>query len=300
MAQNFLGPFLVLAVVLGGSSLTAQVAPQHVPLELTSGLGRRLYALPDDAALIAARKVFSDNPADAKAALALSKAQAARRQYNEAVATDTAALAQVHDASPLSADLYLERGHRELGLRHFAEAQADLEHAVKLNPALVDAYYHLALSHYFQGQFAEAAAILTEGRSLVTTDDLLIDYTAWLYVSLRRAGKEAEAAEALARITPAVKNTEPHLFFYLQLLHFYQGKLTAAQVQPPPPDPPGDLELELSFNTITYGVGNWDLYHRNPGAATKLFRKVVEGEAWNSWGFVGSETGLLRLGQGAK
>jgi hypothetical protein len=116
-----------------------------------------------------------------------------------------------------------------------------------------------------------------------------------MYVSLRRAGDEAKASEVLTRITPAVKNTEPHLFFYLSLLHFYQGKVSEKDVLPPPPAKPGDVEAELSFNTVRYGVGNWHLYHHEMPEAVSLFKEVVQGEAWNSWGFVGSEVELAGM-----
>jgi hypothetical protein len=115
-----------------------------------------------------------------------------------------------------------------------------------------------------------------------------------LYVSLQRAGKEQPAARALARIAPEVKNTEPHLYFYLRLLRFYQGQLTAEAVLPPPPAGPEDVEAELSFNTVSYGVGNWFVYHHDRPRAVSLFKDVVKGEAWNSWGFIGSEVELAR------
>jgi hypothetical protein len=82
------------------------------------------------------------------------------------------------------------------------------------------------------------------------------DCSNWLYVSLRRAGKEQEAAQVLTRITPEVTNTEPHLYFYLRLLRFYQGQLTTEAVLPPPPAGPEDLEGELAFDTVSYGIGN--------------------------------------------
>jgi tetratricopeptide (TPR) repeat protein len=264
--------------------------PERGAFEITSGLGRPLYALPDDAAVTAARKAFAGDPRNPDLALKLSKAEAARRQYKEAVATCTQALT----AAPNNADLYLERGHRELGLREFKPAMTDLQRAAEIDPSKLDSFYHLALSHYFQGEFAEAGEDFKKARDLAKSDDSLIDCTNWLYVSLRRAGKENAAAEALARITPAVKNTEPHLYFYLSLLHFYQGKLTAEQVLPPKPANSADTESELSFDTVSYGVGNWRVYHHDMAGALPLFRNVVTGEAWNAWGFIGSEVELVR------
>ncbi len=277
---------------LFSSTLWAQSAPGgQGALELTSQLGRALYALPDDATVTTARTSLAADPKNPVLVLKLSKAEAGRRQYKEAVATCTEGLA----AAPDNSDLYLERGHRELGLREFKEAQKDLERAVELDPSKLDSHYHLGLAHYFQGQFHEAAIAFDKARALAKSDDSLIDCSNWLYVSLRRAGEETQAAQVLARITPQVKNTEPHLFFYLQLLHFYQGKLTAEAVVPPKPTKPGDTESELSFNTVSYGVGNWKLYHQDVAGAKALFSNVVTGEAWNAWGFVGSETDLVRL-----
>jgi tetratricopeptide (TPR) repeat protein len=259
-------------------------------LELTSGLGRKLYSLPDDENVISARKSLAADPKSVERVLQLSKAEAGRRQYREAVATTTEGLA----FAPKDAGLYLERGHRELGLREFKSAMNDLEQAVRLAPEMLDAHYHLGLAHYFSGEFNEAAASFDRARALAKSNDSLIDCSNWLYVSLRRAGKEQEAAQVLTRITPDVKNTEPHLYFYLQLLRFYQGQLTAEAVLPPPPAGPEDLEGELAFDTVTYGVGNWRVYHHNSSDAVGLFRNVVKGQAWNSWGFIGSELELLR------
>ncbi|HKF51992.1 MAG TPA: hypothetical protein VKB26_06745, partial [Candidatus Acidoferrales bacterium] len=195
--------------------------------------------------------------------------------------------------APKNADLYIERGHRELGLREFRSAERDLAHAGALDPSKLDAFYHLGLAHYFQGQFGAAAEAFGKARALAKNNDSLIDCTNWLYVSLRRAGKTAEAAEALKKIGPDVKNTEPHLLFYLRLERFYQGALTEQQVLPAKPADPNDTEAELSFDTVTYGVGNWRFYNNHDAkGAAELFREVVKGNAWNAWGFVGAETEL--------
>ncbi|MEI9981050.1 MAG: hypothetical protein WDN23_18985 [Edaphobacter sp.] len=285
------GVFLFVAAFGLTMQLFGQTsAGEHGAFEVTSGLGRKLYALPDDQSVIDARKKLAADPKNVALILQLSKAEAGRRQYREAVATSTEGLA----IAPKNADLYLERGHRELGLREFKAALKDLQQASVLAPENLDVFYHLGLAHYFLGEFGEAAGSFTKARDLAKNNDSLIDCSNWLYVSLQRAGKPEEAARALARITPDVKNTEPHLYFYLQLLHFYQGLLTAEAVLPPPPKGPEDIEGELSFNTVSYGVGNWRVYHHDRADATGLFRNVVKGEAWNSWGFIGSEVELVR------
>jgi tetratricopeptide (TPR) repeat protein len=284
--------YLFIATCSLVTQLPSQIGTEngHGALEITSGLGRKLYALPDDKSVIDAHKSLAADPKSVERVLQLSKAEAGRRQYREAVATTTEALA----FAPKNPDLYLERGHRELGLREFKPAMDDLEQATHLAPEMLDAHYHLGLAHYFLGQFDEAAASFERARALAKSSDSVIDCSNWLYVSLRRAGKEQEAAKALTRITPDIKNTEPHLYFYLRLLHFYQGQLTPEAVLPPPPAGPEDLEGELAFDTVSYGVGNWRLYHHNRSEAVGLFRNVVKGEAWNSWGFIGSELELLR------
>jgi tetratricopeptide (TPR) repeat protein len=287
----FMGSFTTLFFVAAfglASNLSSQTGVPGA-LELASGLGRRLYALPDDQGVTVARKRLAADSRNVSPVLELAHAQASRRQYREAVATATAGLA----FAPNNADLYLERGHRELGLREFAPAMKDLEQAARLDPQMLDARYHLGLAHYFLGEFDAAATSFDQARSLAKNNDSLIDCSNWLYVSLRRAGKEQQAEQVLVRITPEIKNTEPHLYFYLRLLRFYQGKLTAEAVLPPPPTGPADLEGELSFDTVSYGVGNWRFYHHDNSGAMELFRNVVKGEAWNSWGFIGSELELL-------
>ena len=287
---------LALATVLAVPFAPSFAADDHTahdgPFEAMSRLGRKLYALPDsDGAISAAKKDLAADPKNGALVLKLSKAQAAKRQYREAIITCTEGL----KTSPKDAQLYLERGHRELGLRDFKAALADLNRAAELDPTLLDAQYHLGMAHYFLGEFDQAAKGFGRGLELAKNNDSVIDCSNWLYVSLRRAGKVEAAAKLLKRITPDVKNTEPHLYFYLQLLHYYQGKISEKDLLPPAPKGPEDIEGELSFNTINYGAGNWHIYTNNdPAKAPEFFSRVVKGSAWNSWGFIGSELELAR------
>ena len=265
---------------------TAQQPPG--PIEATSLLGRKLFALPEDGSIAAARQKLAADPNNVTLVLALSRAQAARRQYREAIATCTAGLRFARE----NADLLLERGHRELGLRQFNEALADLNRAVQINKKNLDEFYHLGLAHYFLRQFPEAATSFRSALALAQNNDSVIDCSNWLYVSLRRADQRDAAAAALARVTPDIQNQEPHLLFYLKLLRFYQGVLTENQILPPKPANPNDIEAELAFDTISYGLGNWHLYNNDTAHARELFQSVVSGDAWNAWGFIGSELAL--------
>lgn len=269
-----------------------QVSNDNGPLETTSLLGRQLYALPDDGAIRAAQAKLSADPKNVALILRVSQAQAAKRQYREAVATCTQGLAVAPDSAPL----LLERGHRELGLRDFSAALKDLQRAVELDPKQLEEYYHLGLAHYFLRQFDAAATSFQRALDLAASPDSVIDCSNWLYASLRRAGKAQQAAAVLTRITPDLKNTEPHLLFYLRLLHFYQGTIPGSEILPAKPTDANDLEGELAFDTTGYGVGNWHLYNGQPERARPLFKSVVTGNAWNSWGFIGSEIELAKRG----
>jgi len=85
------GMFFFMATFSLAAQLPSQLGAEagHGALEITSGLGRKLYALPDDESVIDARKNLAADAKSVERVLQLSKAEAARRQYREAVATST-------------------------------------------------------------------------------------------------------------------------------------------------------------------------------------------------------------------
>jgi tetratricopeptide (TPR) repeat protein len=259
-------------------------------LEVTTKGGREFYSLPDEKGVVAeAQKNLDADPNNIDLLLKLAAAQSVVWKYREAVATCTRAL----KVAPDNAAALLERGHRELGLREFAHARDDLKRAMALDPNKVDVYYHLGLAHYFLGEFAQSAEAFRHAVELAPSTDSRINSSNWLYASLRRANKPREAAEALAAITPEMKNTADHTLFYLNLVRFFQGRLP--EVDAVPPEPPAgntDTEAELRFDTVGYGVGNWYLYNGKPEKARDYFSRVSKGHVWVTWGFIGAETDL--------
>ena len=280
-------------VVLAGVSLAAD----KPALEVTSALGTKFYALPDEKGVVAvAGKSLAADPKNTSLLLKMVRAQVSVWQDREAVATCTRALA----IAPKDVDLLTERGHRELPLRDFKRALADLSRAVALDHRRPDGYYHLGLAHYFLGEFAPAAEAFRHAVDFAPNTDERINSTNWLYASLRRAGKREDAERALAAITLETTNTAPHTLHYLHLIRFFQGRMTEADILPPePPRDGSDTEAELLFDTVAYGIGNWHLYNDEPAKAQEYFRRILEGRVWITWGFIGAEREVIQAGKPA-
>lgn len=256
-------------------------------LEVTSPLGTRFYSIPDDkGAVEAARKALAADPKNPALLLKLAQAHAGAWQDREAVEACTRGLA----LAPNDAGLLTERGHRELPLREFQKARADLSRAVAIDPKNMAGYYHLGLAHYFLGEFAAAADAFRHAVDTAPNTDERINSTNWLYAALRRANQPKEAEQAAAAIGPEMTNKEPHTLHYLNLVRLFQGRMTEAQVTPPePPRDGSDTEAELRFDTVVYGVGNWRLYNGEPAKAREYFQRVLQGKVWITWGFIGAE-----------
>jgi tetratricopeptide (TPR) repeat protein len=278
--------FLSLAMAM------AAAASAQTKLEVTSKLKAKFSSLPDDKGVVAdAQKNLAADPKNPDLLLKLAQAEVSVWEDREAVATLTRALA----ISPRNAALYTARGHREVPLREFKQARADLTRATELDPKNMEAYYHLGLAHYFLGEFAPAADAFRRAVETAPNTDEIINSTNWLYAALRRAGRTAEASKALDAVPADMTNKEPHTRFYLNLVRFFQGRMSESDALPPEPAAGNaDQEVELPFDTVAYGIGNWHLYNGDTAKAHEYFRRVLKGHVWITWGFVGSERELLR------
>ena len=115
---------------------------------------------------------------------------------------------------PTDARLLRHRGHRYLTVRELEMARADLQTAagiIKGQPDEVEPdgqpnargiptstlhsniWYHLALARYLKADYAGAADDWRRARDAVKNADNLVAASHWLYLSLRRAGRDAEA-----------------------------------------------------------------------------------------------------------
>ena len=123
---------------------------------------------------------------------------------------------------PTDARMYRHRGHRYITIRKFDRAIEDYEIAVSLingeedkiepdgapNPAGIpvtsthsNIYYHLGLAYYLKHDFENSLRVYRMGRDLDLNDDNTASTTHWIYMNLRRLGRDEEANAALSRIT---------------------------------------------------------------------------------------------------
>ena len=226
-------------------------------------------------------------------------------RYKESIAIYTDAIAKY----PKDARLYRHRGHRFITLRCFDDAIKDFEKAAKLIKGKPDEiepdgmpnarniptstlqsniWYHLGLAHYLKGDFGSARKAYREAEKVSKNPDMMVATTHWLYMTLRRLGREKEASESLAPITDnleVIENAD-----YYQLIKLYQGKLKPSDLL----SGANQTANTLSNATVGYGVGNWYLYNGRRAEAEYTFRQIVLGIQWASFGHIAAEVELTR------
>ena len=258
-----------------------------------------------EAKLNEARGRFEKNSRSADNAIWLGRRTAYLGRYKESIRIYTQGIEQF----PADARFYRHRGHRLITLRCFDAAIADLEKASKLIAGKPDEiepdglpnalniptstlqsniWYHLGLAYYLKGDFQRALSAYREAEKVSKNADMLIATTHWVYMTLRRLGREKEASKTLAPIKDnldLIENGD-----YYRMIRVYKGQLDPATLW---------AEItqrsdSLSNATLGYGLGNWFLYNGQRGDAEKLFRQVTAGNQWSSFGYIAAEAELKR------
>ena len=210
---------------------------------------------------------------------------------------------------PDDARFLRHRGHRFITLRCFDLAIADFNRAAKLVKGKPDQiepdglpnarniptstlqsniWYHLGLAHYLKGDFKAALKAYREAEKVSTNPDMQVATTHWLYMTLRRLGHEKEATKVVSAIKPdldVIENAD-----YYKLIRLYQGKASSEELLK---EISGEAS-GLSKASIGYGLGNWFLYNHQRDEAVKIFRQVILGNQWASFGHIAAEVELGR------
>jgi tetratricopeptide (TPR) repeat protein len=240
------------------------------------------------------------DPHDADALIWLGRREAYLGNYREAIRTYTQGI----ETHPTDARMYRHRGHRYITLRMFDRAIADLRRAAELVAGQEDEiepdgqpnalniptstlqfniWYHLGLAQYLTGDFASALTSYRECLRVSNNPDALVATSHWLYMTLRRIERDAEAAAVLEPITGDMEIIENDA--YHQLLLMYRGQATPESLLTPEED-------AVQSATIAYGVGNWYYYNGQQAEAERIFRNILEGGGWAAFGFIAAEAEL--------
>ncbi len=263
------------AVVVATTTASAQTVQYRSPA------GVEYRSQPDTGPIARAQAALTADPKNVERFILLGVAQSGARQFREAIQTFTRAMA----IEPNNAMLYRWRGHRYLSLREFDKAMADLTKGLKLDSTNYGILYHLGIVRFVRGDFAGAAQMFTRSQPRAPDAGELAGSTDWLWMSLMRAGRKAEAEAMLARRPDSL----PVDNAYARRLKLYRG-----EIGPDAVITPADT-ADVQAATLAYGLGNWYLVRGDTAAAKTYFDRSVKSGGWPAFGFIVSEVELRRL-----
>jgi tetratricopeptide (TPR) repeat protein len=269
-------PLLAALVTL---AVAAPLSAQSVQYQPASGTVYRSQA--DTGPIARAERALAAEPRNVQRFIQLGIAQAGARQMREAVQTFTRALA----VAPNDPVLYRWRGHRNLSVRQFDAAMADLTRGYGLDSTIYGILYHLGVLRFVRGDFNAAADAFARAQPRAPDGGELAGATDWLWMSLQRAGRAAEAAAMLARRPDSLPATNA----YVRRLRLYRGEIGPDAVITPADT--GDVDVA----TLAFGLGNWYLVRGDTTRARREFARSIASGGWPAFGFIASEAELGRL-----
>ena len=270
---------IITAAIIMGPALGAdQTGVQSVQYRSAEGVEYR--SLPDTDAVKSARAALEADQKNISKIIDLGVAQSGARQFREAIATFTRGL----EIEPNNALLLRWRGHRYLSVRDFDRAFADLSRGSAIDPTIYGNWYHLGIVQFLRGDFADAAASFAKAQPIAPDPGELAGSTDWLWMSLSRAGRGADAKAMLDR-----RPEKPVTNAYTRRLQLYRGEIGPDAVVTP-----ADTD-EVQVATLAYGLGNWYLVRGDKEQARRWFERWVKSGGWPGFGFIVSEVELRRL-----
>ena len=270
---------IVAAISLGPALSSGQTGTPSVQYRSPAGVEYR--SLPDTDAIKSARPALAADPKNIARVVDLGVAESGARQFREAIATFTRGL----EIEPDNALLLRWRGHRYLSVREFDRALADLTRGSKIDATIYGIWYHLGVVQFVRGEFSAAAESFAKAQPIAPDAAELAGSTDWLWMSLSRAGRGAEAKAMLDRRP----DNKPVVNAYTRRLQLYRGEIGPEAVVTA-----ADTD-EVQVATLAYGLGNWYLVRGDKAQARRWFERSVQSGGWPAFGFIASEAELRRL-----
>ncbi len=269
-----------LALLLGAPSLAIAQTVQY-----RSPAGVEYLAQTDTGPIVRAQSALDADPQNVQKHIALAVAQSGARQFRQAIVTLTHGLT----IAPDDAMLLRWRGHRYLSVREFAKARADLGRGFTIDSTNYGILFHFGVLRFIEGDFNAAAEMFARAQPRAPDGGERAGSTDWLWMSLARAGRLAEANAMLARRPDSLP--APPGYAYVTRLRLYRGELTPATLFSP-----ADT-ADVQVATLSYGLGNWYMARGDTAQARTTWQRAVSSGGWPGFGFIVSEAELKRLGR---
>ena len=185
---------------------------------------------------------------------------------------------------------------RSLPAAVFADGAADFTIASRLNPNDWNVWYHLGLSYFLLGMYDKADWAYTRCAALNKTADDICAVTDWHYMTLKRLGKDEEAAKLLDEITEDMPVSDEVANSYYQRLRVYKGLRAPETLFTNAGDGAG-----LDVITQGFGVANYYRMNGQEEKGVEMLKKVVYTAEHSKWyaafGCLAARVDLKNIGQ---
>jgi tetratricopeptide (TPR) repeat protein len=250
--------------------------------------------------LAEARQVYLKDTTNADALIWYGRRTAYLGNYPEAIEIFSHGV----ERFPGDARFLRHRGHRLITLRCNQKAIIDLTFAAEIMQKKSDEiepdgmpnvqniptstlkgniWYHLGLALYLEKDYNRAGEVYKSCLKFSTNPDMYMATAYWLFITLKRSGKELEAKALLETIDvglPLIENEE-----YYEMLLLYKGVLREDQLI----DKLKSTGGSLSNSTLGYAMGMYFQLKNQPEKAKEIYKEVLSGNQWSSFGFIAAE-----------
>lgn len=148
-------------------------------------------------------------------------------------------------------------------------------------------WYHLGVALYLRGELEECLSAFESSFDVSHHAEGWVASLDWMYMALRRLGRDEEAAGILDRFRALseVDESDPG---YTERMRLYAGERTPEQLIG------GEAERALVTATQLYGVGNWLLYNGRRDEAQEVFGRVIDTGARYAFAYIAAEAELAQ------
>ena len=252
-----------------------------------------------------AETVYEKNKSNADAIIWYGRRTAYLGKYEESIDIFSKGIA-IH---PGDARLYRHRGHRNITVRCFDKAINDLKKAAQLVKGKPDEmepdglpnakniptstlqsniWYHLGLAYFIKGEYKKAVRAYHECMKVSKNPDMYVATANWMYITFLKLNKVDKAEKLLATIKANEELIESGDYLKILLLYKNQSDFTS---------PVKGIENSSTLSSASYGfgLGNYLLQRGKKEEAKLIFKKVIAGNQWSSFGFIAAEAALAGM-----